>query len=430
MNRARLLAHRSLVRAMEKGAYSDVESNRVLEEESLSPEDRNLYTQLYFGVTEKKITLDYILSQISTTPLNQCTPEVLALMELGAYQILYLERIPHHAAIYEAVELAKVCCKASAGLINAVLRRIASDPKAVETILALPGKKGLAIRYGYPRWLVSLWIASYGKEQCEKILAAQNHPAALTLRINPLKISLEDYEILLKQTGILYHKNPLCRFGITLERNCNPTSLPGYQEGYFFIQDAAAQRAIDKLEAKAGHRVLDLCAAPGGKSFGAAMDMGGQGEVLSFELHESRLERMKEGAARLGLACIQMQANDSSVPRADLEGKFDRVICDVPCSGYGTIAKKPDIRHKDPRDAQSLPELQKKILLAGANALKAGGRIVYSTCTLNPEENEAVTNDFLIQNPNFIRIGSEETIFPEGGEHDGFFCDLLEKQYD
>jgi 16S rRNA (cytosine967-C5)-methyltransferase len=203
--------------------------------------------------------------------------------------------------------------------------------------------------------------------------------------------------------------------------------IPGYEEGFFFIQDAAAQHAIDRLSPQPGEAILDLCSAPGGKSFAAAMDMNGSGTILSADLHPVRLEKMKNGMKRLGLTCIQTVKNDASLPCDQWKEKFDRVICDVPCSGYGTIAKKPDIRHKDPADANLLPALQATILENGASALKKGGRLLYSTCTLNPKENEEVTDSFLQRHPEFKRIGEKETIFPIGGENDGFFCDILEK---
>jgi len=427
MNRARILAHRSLTSSLKDKKFCDAETDRVLKEEGLSAEDRALYTRLYYGVTEKKITLDYYLSRLSTIPLNECQPEVLALLELGAYQLLYMDRIPPRAVLFEAGEIAKRIGRGTVGYVNALLRRIASEKDRLEELLPTSGKKALSLKYGYPRWLVSLWLEAYGAERCREILVAQNTPAAFTLRINTLKITMEEYARLLEQSGIPYHKNPLCRFGLTLKKNLPPAKLPGYKEGYFFIQDAAAQHATDALEAKPEERILDLCAAPGGKSFGAAMDLRGKGEIFSAELHPFRLERIRSGAERLGISILKPLVNDSSRIREEWKGSFHRVICDVPCSGYGTIAKKPDIRHKNPEEANELPALQRAILESGASALMTGGRLVYSTCTLNPRENEAVTDSFLADHPEFFRVHPAETIFPVGGENDGFFLDILEK---
>lgn len=424
---ARTLAFRSLVKSAEEGKYSNLELNSTLEKDGLASEERALYARLYLGVTEKKITLDYLLSRISTVPLNQVETEVLCLLELGAYQILYMDRIPDHAAIFETVEIGKKACRGAVSYLNAVLRKLSAEKEEVLSYLNLPGKKGLALRYGYPKWMVSLWQDAYGKETCRQILQAQNTPPALTIRINTLKTTVAEYCAALDRLEIPYHKNPLCQNGITLDRAIPPTSLYGFEEGLFFVQDAAAQHAIDKLAARAGDSVLDLCASPGGKSFGAAMDMEGKGEILSLELYESRLRFITEGAKRLGITILHAEQNDSSIIREDFKERFDRVICDVPCSGYGTIAKKPDIRHKNPADATTLPALQYAILEAGAAATKKGGRLVYSTCTLNPAENERITDAFLQNHPSFIRVGQAETIFPAGGENDGFFCDLLER---
>ncbi len=430
MTSARKEAFLSLTKSIKDKKYSNLEMNVTLEKDTLSSEDRSLYTRLYLGVLEKKITLDYLFSRISTIPINTLTPEVLSLLEMGAYQILYMDRIPDHAAIFETVEMAKKACPQGAKFINAILRRISREKESIFSYLDLPGKKGLALKYGYPRHLVSLWQNAYGKETCEKILIAQNTPAPLTLRVNTLKIGMEAFCEKLREEGIPFHKNSLCKNGITLEKTIAPTAIYGFESGLFFIQDAAAAHAIDRLSVKKGESVLDLCASPGGKSFAAAMDMENCGSILSLELHKSRLDMIRKGAEKLGITILKAEANDSSLIREDLREKFDCVICDVPCSGYGTIAKKPDIRHKDPKDAAFLPPIQKKILESGADALKKGGRLLYSTCTLNPAENEDITNEFLSLHPEFVRVGNAETILPNGGENDGFFCDLLEKTND
>lgn len=427
----RLLAYRSLVKSEKDGSYSNLVLSSVLDQaKDLTAEDRALFSKLYLGVVEKKITLDYLLSKISSIPLNKLSSEVLTLLELGLFQILYMDRIPGHAAVYETVEIAKKHCRNASGFVNAVLRRGLQEKDTLPDALQLPGKKGLSLRYGYPKWMVSLWQEAYGKEQCEEILRAQNTPAPLTLRVNTLKISLSEMEALLSEHNVPYHRNPLCKNGITLEKSMPISRIPGNDEGLFFVQDAAAQRAIDRLEIRAGEQVLDLCAAPGGKSFAAAMDTDDQGKVLSLELYPKRLALIREGAKRLGIQSLTACENDSTGIRDEWKEAFDKVICDVPCSGYGVIAKKPDIRHKKMEEAASLPSLQLAILKAGAAAVKPGGRILYSTCTLNPEENEKVTDAFLEENPHFIRIGKRETLFPKGGENDGFFSDLLEKRND
>ncbi len=427
----RLLAYRSLVKSGKDMSYSNLVLSAVLsEEKNLTAEDKALFSRLYLGVVEKKITLDFLLSKLSSIPLNEVSPEALTLLELGMFQILYMDRIPDHAAVYETVEIAKKHCGKASGFINAVLRRGLSEKDTIFHYLDLPGKKGLALRYGYPKWLVSLWQEAYGKEKCEEILGAQNAPAPMTLRVNTLKTDMKTMKSALEEAKIPHHRSTLCKNGIVLEKSTPIHNIPGYDEGLFFIQDAAAQRAIDRLEITEGESVLDLCAAPGGKSFAAAMDMEDRGEVLSLELYPQRLSLIKEGAKRLGIRSLSAEENDSTAIREEWRGTFDKVICDVPCSGFGVISKKPDIRHKKKEEKDSLPPLQLAILKAGAEALRPGGRILYSTCTLNPEENEKVVNTFLKEDPRFVRIGKEETLFPKGGENDGFYSDLLEKRND
>lgn len=425
MKSARELAFRSLLAWIRDGKYSNLEMDATLRESPLSPEDRGLYARLYLGVTEKKITLDYLLARFSTRPLGEIEDSVLCLLELGAYQILYMDRIPDRAAIYETVELGKKYCRGASAYLNAVLRALSAQKDGIDSLLALPGKKGLSLRYGYPRWMVGLWQEAYGKEVCEAILAAQNVPAGLCLRVNTLRITVEEF---CKGLGeIPFHRADLCPCGVIIDANLPLASIPGFEEGLFFVQDAAAQHAVAKLGAEPEHRVLDLCAAPGGKSFGAAMDMEGRGEILAMEYHENRLPLIEEGARRLGIDIVTARQNDATVPREDLKGAFDRVICDVPCSGLGTIAKKPDIRHKKKEDPETLLATQRAILESGATAVKIGGRLLYATCTLNPNENERITDAFLARHPEFVRVGNHETLFPKGGENDGFFCDLLEK---
>ncbi|MBQ4037636.1 MAG: 16S rRNA (cytosine(967)-C(5))-methyltransferase RsmB [Clostridia bacterium] len=427
MNKARLYAFRSLVKSTGSGFRSDLEAESVLQTDGLSRRDKNLYSKLLYGVIEKKITLDYLLSRLSTIPLNTLSREVLCVLELGAFQILYLDRVPDRAAIFESGELAKNVCRECLSYVNALLRRVAREKETLHEYLDLPGKKGLALRYGYPRWMVSLWSEAYGKEKCEAILAAMNTPAPLTVRVNTVKIERKVFERHLSEDGVLFHNNPLCDGTLTIESETNPARLFGFEEGLFFVQDAAAAAAVDRLMAKPGEKVLDVCAAPGGKSFGAAVAMENRGEVLSLELHPTRVELIRRGAERLGLDCIRGEANDSSKVREDLREKFDRVICDVPCSGLGVIAKKPDIRHKDKEETESLPPLQLTILESASTAVRPGGMLLYATCTLNPAENEAVTEAFLTRHKNFHRVGEAQTVFPVGGEHDGFFSDLLEK---
>ena len=425
---ARSAAFRELALFFHRDRFSNLALDAALERHSLSSRDKALFTRLYCGVIERKITMDFLLSRFSDIPLNRLDLEVLVLLELGLYQILYLDRVPDRAAVNESVSLAKEVQLKSAGFINAVLRRAIAEKNDVPRLLDLPGSKGLALRESYPRYLVSQWTEQYGRERAEAICRAQNAPAALTVRVNTLKIRRDDYAAELSKAGIRYHFVSLCKNGITLDTPLSPVELPGWDEGLVFVQDSAAQYAADHVEAKPGEIVLDLCAAPGGKSFSLAMDMENQGTLFALDLYPQRVDLIREGAKRLGIDCVTAEAGDASLPLARWEGKADRVLCDVPCSGFGVIAKKPDIRLKKKEDSAELPALQRAILAAGSRAVRPGGRLIYATCTLNQLENQAVTDAFLDGNPAFHRLGAPVTIFPKASENDGFFVDVMERE--
>ena len=430
VNPAREAAVKELDALFRSERYANLSLDAAVKKYELSPRDKTLFTRLFFGVIERKITIDYLLSRFSDVPVNRIDPAVLVLLELGLYQILYLDRVPDRAAVDECVTLAKQYKEQSARFVNAVLRRAVREKENVPALLDLPGNKGLSLRESYPRYLVSLWTEQYGKERAEEICRAQNAPAAITLRVNTLKGSAADYGERLREAGIPFHPAVLCDTGITLDASLSPTELPGWDEGAVFVQDASAQAAARRLEAKPGETVLDLCAAPGGKSFSLAMDMENTGTLLALDLHPHRVKLIEEGAGRLGITCLKAAVGNAALPLVAWEGKADKVLCDVPCSGYGVIAKKPDIRLKKKEDGAELPALQGAILAAGSRALKTGGRLVYATCTLNMRENEDVTNAFLETHPAFVRKGEPTTIFPAAGENDGFFIDVLEKTHE
>lgn len=415
----------SLEKSFADGKYSNLEADYIIRKENLEERDRAFFQALYLGVIERKITLDYLIARLSTVPVNKMEDKILVLLEMGLYQLLYMEKIPSRAVLFESGELAKKYSRGAQGLVNGILRTADERRDALFELLNLPGKKGLSLRFSYPRWLVSLWQEAYGKEKCLAILEAQNQKPSLTIRVNETKISTESFLSLLEKEKIPFHISPLAEKAVVIEKGMHPSRLPGYEEGFFFVQDAAAQRAMEKLGAKPQEVILDLCAAPGGKSFTAAIQMENSGRILSFDLHEKRLSHIQGGAEKLGLSIIEAAQKDSAIPDPALFGIADRVICDVPCSGYGVIAKKPDIRLKTKESAALLPEIQKSILECAAQYVKKGGVILYSTCTLNPQENEEITDAFLASRPAFSRKEKSETVFPRGGENDGFFIDLL-----
>lgn len=423
----RKLVFEELERAFSERKYANLALDGALSKADLAPAERKLFTFLFYGVLEKKITLDYLISVFSDLPLHKIDGKVLALLELGVFQIFYAEKIPLHAAVNETVALAGAIPGAG-GFVNAVLRNAAARKNERDALLDLPGKKGMSVRYGYPKHLVSLWCENYGVDRTIAIMEAQNAPGAFSLRCNTLKTAFEAWEEKLAASHLPFHRNPLAKNCVTVEEAIVPDEIPGFSEGECFVQDAAAGHAVDLLAIRPGDRVLDLCAAPGGKTFAAACDLEGQGEIIASDLHENRLHLLEAGLRRLGIRGVKTAVCDAAVDLPAPEKTFDKIILDAPCSGYGVISKKPDLRYKSREETKSLPALQSAILENAARALKRGGTILYATCTLNKAENEDVTDHFLKNHPNFHRKRPPETIFPEKCEHDGFFADLLEEE--
>jgi len=378
--------------------------------------DASLCAALVYGVIERRRTLDYQLESLLQKPLSQLPAEARAALRLGLYQLFYMERVPVHAAIFESVELAKASPKSRhlASLVNAVLRR------AQARGLALPeggDVHALSVCYSCPEWLVSLWRGSYPGDYIQ-LLKHSFGPGETVLRVNTTRTTKEALaELLGAQRAQPVEGLP---DALHIAGEGNITQLPGYDDGLFHVQDAAAQLCCQALDPQPGDIVIDLCAAPGGKSFTCAQLMKNQGKVIALDLHAQRVRLIEQGVARLGLTCIEALQGDARDAGAIYSEKAARVLCDVPCSGLGTIRKKPDIREKTRADLDKLPEMQYDILCEGVRCLAPGGTLVYCTCTLNPAENEAVCDRFLAAHPHF-RAEPYQTLMPHIHGTDGFF---------
>ncbi len=406
--------------------------NLVLEDKvvaALPQEDKRFLTALLYGTVERLISLDYVISCLAHRPAKDMAPHTRRLLRLGLYQLLYMDGVPSFAAVNETVALAG--SKGERGFVNAILRAALRDPHAY----ALPDREKdeetyLSYAYGFPRSIVRLFCRQYGGEMCEAMLARFNETQPLTLRVNTQKTDRTAYLRLLREAGYEAEETPYAPAGIRLGSSANPADLPGFNEGLFYVQDEASQIAVAALDARGATLTVDTCACPGGKSFGAAMDMGGEGKVFSLDLHESKLPLITSGAARLGLSNIRAAVHNGEEPDPALYHRADRVLCDAPCSGLGVLGKKADLRHRA-GDREALPPLQRRILTAAATYVKPGGVLVYSTCTLNHAENEQVCCAFLAENPNFraepFSVGDLAapdgmlTLLPPIHKTDGFF---------
>ena len=394
--------------------YANLALDAELSRLHMQPNDAALCAALVYGVTERRRTLDYQLGQLLEQPIEKLPDITLAALRMGLYQLFFMDRIPDHAVINESVELTKKSrAHYTAKLVNAVLR------KARSRGLVLPegdDDHARSIRYACPEWLCSLWRKAYGEDIAKELLAATFDNARIILRANTLKISPEELcEILGGERA------PDCPEAIALQKNGDVRRLPGFAEGLFHVQDTAAQLCCKALAPQPGETVFDLCAAPGGKSFTCAEMMQNRGKIIALDLHPHRLKLVTEGAARLGITCIETRPGDAANARVLSQyGKAERILCDVPCSGLGIIRKKPDIREKMPQELDKLPEMQYAILSGGADCLRPGGTLVYATCTLNPAENEDVCARFLREHPAFTMI-SQKNYMPHIDDTDGFY---------
>lgn len=408
-----------LVKCERSKQYSNISLDNALQTHDLKDADRALCCALFMGVIEKKITLDYYISALSTREIEKIDVSTLSIIRMGLYQLIFMDKIPPHAAVNESVALGT---RANAGFINAILR---GYQRRADT-LSLPSAEDspalyLSVCYSVCLPLAKKLIAEFGTERAKSFLASCASVPKTTLRTNTLKISRDDLASKIGGAEISERTPHALRVSGSVRE------LPGFSEGAFFVQDEASQICVGALDAHAGDTVIDACSAPGSKSFGTAIDMKNQGRILSFDLHKSKISLIESGAARLGIDIISAGVGDGRIFIPELLGSADRVLCDVPCSGFGVLAKKPELRYKDPTVSAGLPAIQLEILRRSLGFLARGGRLVYSTCTVLPEENEAVVEEILRENQE-ISLLSAQTYYPHVHGTDGFFVAVLTRR--
>ena len=412
-----------------RGAWADAALNTHLK--GLSPADAGLCSRIVYGVIQNETLLDFYLSGFCSQKLERLQPPLADILRIGAYQILFLDRVPDSAAVHTSVELAKDAGRGqAAGLINAVLRRLCREKAALPAVPDRDEAGYLSIRYSHPKWLVKRLLALLGREGAEAFLACGNSQPPAAAQVNTLRCSAEEAEKALEAGGVRAERHPWLPDCLLLEGTGDLERLKAFQDGMIYIQDPAARLSV--LAAEPGGRVLDVCAAPGGKSFAAAVAMKDRGEIVSCDLHENKLRHIRESAARLGLRSIRTEAADGRVFREEWGSAFDLVLVDAPCSGLGILRKKPDIRRKRADDLFPLPVIQSAILENAARYVRPGGTLLYSTCTILPEENGEVTDAFLGTHPEFSRetfslpqpvgeVQGQITLWPHLHGTDGFY---------
>lgn len=429
-NTARSAALRALLRCEKNGAWSGAVIDAALREQELESRDAALAARLCLGVLQNDRYLDYQIDRLARGSLE---PKLRSILRLGAYQLLFLDKVPDHAAVSETVQLCRsVGLDRAAGLVNAVLRRLASEKDKLPPIPGEGTAAYLATRWSHPLWLAEKLIAERGYAFAEDFFRANNEPAPLCIQVNRLRVSPEDYIRALERAEIPYRAFPELPGCLELPGG-KVTELPGFEEGLFYVQDRAARCAAEAAEVKPGMRVLDACAAPGGKSFAAAIAAGGDCEILACDIHEKKLRLIESGAKRLGIGCIRTRCMDARSFEPAFEGAFDRVLADVPCSGLGVIRKRPEIRRKSETEIGALPEIQAAILDNLALYVKPGGLLLYSTCTVLREENREQIRRFLETHPDFQIEGCAYfaeglyEFWPQKDGTDGFFAARLRR---
>jgi 16S rRNA (cytosine967-C5)-methyltransferase len=394
---ARRCAYAVIRRVFEQGAYAD----RALQSqaEGLDTRDRALAMRLAYGAVQRRGTLDHLIERLAGRPPARLDAPVLGALRLGLYELLYLDGAPDHAVVADCVELAKAQRSSGHNLVNAVLRRAAREGAA-----ALIG--GLrddtpdraAIAHSHPLWLARQWWSELGPADARALMAADNEPAELALRVNTL---CAEPAAVAGELGVATHTDPELSEALVLEGPLDLYRTPAWGAGAILAQSRAAMLVARTLDPQPGERVLDLCAAPGGKSTHLAALMGNQGEVLAVERNPARAKELSDTARRLHAHCVRVELADAALPRPE-GAVFDRVLVDPPCSGLGTLQARPDLRWRvTPQHVEQLAAIQARILAAGARALRPGGVLVYSTCTLSVVENEQQIELFLNQNSDF-----------------------------
>lgn len=418
----RLLAFKILSKIEHDKAYSNIALDNVLSNNQAT--SAPFVCNLVYGVIERKITLDYILSQFLSQPIKKLNPQVLTILRMGTYQLKFMDKVPVSAAVNESVKLVKKAkCAYASGLVNSVLRKVSSaEIKMPETD---DETYDFSIAYSCPQELVSHYIKDYGYEDTKRLLEASVGAVPLVIRANVLKTDVNGLKKQLEKESIETEASETFPNALIIKSGNAVFKTEAYRNGLFHAQDFASQICVEQLNPQPKDIVFDMCASPGGKSFTMAEIMQNKGEIYAFDLHEHRVKLISDGAKRLGIDIIKGTVGDSSIYN-DALPLADKILCDVPCSGLGVIRRKPEIKYKDLGFVDKLCDLQYNILNCASKYLKKNGVLVYSTCSLNKKENQQVCDKFLSVNPEFSKIELTDeygymTLMPHKNGTDGFF---------
>lgn len=386
------------------GAYSNIALNKYLEDKELSGLDRAFITELVYGVLKWRLSIDYIIDKFSSVKIKKLSPWILNILRLGVYQLVYMSKIPESAACNESVNLSKrYGHSASSRFVNAVLRNVARSKDNID----YPDKNKdltayLSIKYSHPDWMVKNWLSRYGESFTEELLRINNEPAPLTVRVNILKTTRDELRELLKKDGYETEPAKYIENALTIINPSSISKMEAFVKGLFQVQDESSMLVGRVLDPRPGEVIVDVCSAPGGKTTHIAELMENRGQVIARDIHEHKIKLINEAAIRLGIDIIKAEIFDASEMDLELAEKADRVLVDAPCTGLGIIRRKPDIKWtRNSNDLKDIVKIQEKILNTSSKYVKPGGVLVYSTCTIEPQENEELVKRFLESNKEF-----------------------------
>lgn len=437
----RRLAVQALLQINRDGAYANIVLQQMLTEHKLSDIDRRFFTELVYGVVRRRNYLDAIIAALAKRPLRKLSSIVVEILRLGLYQLIYMDKVPDSAAVNESVKLAKKMARGLDGFVNGVLRNFLRnrDSYSIDE-LAKNEVERLAYIYNQPVWLLDLWLKTYGETETIGLCTCFNERPRLTARINTLKTSVADGMSALEKAGWLAEATGKLPEAVHITHHTGSLeSAPIVKAGLITFTDEASMAVAYVVDPKPGEKVLDCCAAPGGKTMHLAARMNNEGQIVADDIHEHKLGLMEANAKRLGVTIADFNLQDATKLPQTWYNQFDKVLVDAPCSGLGILQRKLDMRwHKTPESLTELPKLQQQIIETAAKTVKPGGVLVYSTCTINRAENEGVVEAFLKANDNFEledassflpfeTEGPMVTLWPHRDEMDGFFIARLRK---
>lgn len=421
-------------------AWSDGSLKRTIAKNGLDSRDAALCSRIAYGVIQNRAYLDYYIDMWCAQPARKLEPLILNILRIGAYQILFMDKVPHRAAVNEAVEMTKRHGRPKAsGMVNAVLRKFVTNWLDLPPLPSGSVAETLSVRYSHPLWLVKRLVEILGEEEAEQYLASNNAIVPTTVQTNTMKTEPKKLENALQAVGAEVTPHPWLEGCFEVSGTGDLERMELFRDGMFTVQDAAARLVSTVAQCGEEDNVLDVCSAPGGKSFAIAIDRKDHGKIISCDIHPHKLKLIEKGAERLGLTSITTALADGREEHTAWVGAADVVVADVPCSGLGIIRKKPDIRYKKAEELANLPAIQRDILNNASRYVRDGGTLVYSTCTVLPEENEHVVAWFLKNHPEFTlspfelphplgKCDGMLTLWPHRHGTDGFFICRMVKE--